>query len=37
MSESKPTLRREQMASLTMHYIMSSLDDFLDIQQRLGS
>lgn len=36
MSESKPTLRREQIAGMNIHYIMWSLDYFLDVQQRLG-
>lgn len=36
MSESKPTLRREQIAGMNIHYIMWSLDYFLDAQQRLG-
>jgi len=35
MSESKPTLRREQIAGMNIHYIMWSLDYFLDVQQRL--
>ena len=29
MSESKPTLRREQIAGMNIHYIMWSLDYFL--------
>ena len=33
MSESKPTLRREQIAGMNIHYIMWSLDYFLDVQQ----
>ena len=36
MPESKPTLRREQIAGMNIHYIMWSLDYFLDVQQRLG-
>ena len=36
MSESKPTLHREQIAGMNIHYIMWSLDYFLDVQQRLG-
>ena len=36
MSESKPTLRREQIAGMNIHYIMWSLDYFLDAHQRLG-
>lgn len=36
MSESKPTLRREQIAGMNIHYIMWSLDYFLDVQQRLA-
>ena len=36
MSETKPTLRREQIAGMNIHYIMWSLDYFLDTQQRLG-
>ena len=36
MPETKPTLRREQIAGMNIHYIMWSLDYFLDTQQRLG-
>ena len=36
MPESKPTLRREQIAGMNIHYIMWSLDYFLDVQQRLS-
>ena len=36
MAEPKPTLRREQIAGMNIHYIMWSLDYFLDTQERLG-
>ena len=35
-TEKKPYLRREQVAGMNIHYIMWSLDYFLDTQQRLG-
>ncbi|AEB06819.1 Xylose isomerase domain-containing protein TIM barrel [Coriobacterium glomerans PW2] len=35
-STSKPHLRREQIAGMNIHYIMWSLDYFLNAQQRLG-
>lgn len=33
---SKPTIRREQVAGMNIHYINYSLDYFLDAQQRAG-
>ena len=36
LSASTPRLRREQVAGMNIHYIMWSLDYFLDAQQRLG-
>ena len=36
LSASTPRLRREQVAGMNIHYIMWSLDYFLDVQQRLG-
>ena len=35
-SAGSPRLRREQVAGMNIHYIMWSLDYFLDVQQRLG-
>lgn len=37
LSASTPRLRREQVAGMNIHYIMWSLDYFLDAQQRLAS
>lgn len=36
LNASAPRLRREQVAGMNIHYIMWSLDYFLDVQQRLG-
>ena len=33
---SAPRLRREQISGMNIHYIMWSLDYFLDAQQRIG-